>query len=228
MSKSILVIGDVHAPFTNAASLRRVEQLARQLKPKIVLQIGDAIDAFSFGKYPRTQNLMTPNKELDLAKRMIYQMWENLKKASPKSKLIQMVGNHDERIVKRLMEKAPELEFLYSIEKIFDLPRGVELIGAERDELIIDNILFMHGFRSKLGDHALHNGMNTVCGHSHRGGVIYHRLGDKTIWELNAGFIAQEDSIPLSYTKQRRISRWTQGAAFIDELGPRFIPFENT
>lgn len=227
MPKTIIAIGDCHFPFSNAASLFRIEQMAKQIKPQVILQIGDAMDAFSFGKYPRTHNLMTPNQELELGKKMLYQMWENLKKASPKSKMVQMTGNHDERVIKRLIEKAPELEFLYSIEQILDLPRGVEIIKSERDEFIIDDILFMHGFRSRLGDHAKHNGMNTVCGHSHLGGVVYQRLGKKTIWELNCGFIAKDQNcIPLGYTRQR-ISKWTQGVGLIDHLGPRFIPFEN-
>ncbi len=227
MSKRILVLGDCHFPFTNTASLRRVEQLARQLKPQIIIQIGDLLDLFSFSKYPRTLDLMTPKKELYLGKKMAWQMWENLRKASPKAKCFQIWGNHDERPVKKLMSNAPEFESLIDMKSIYDFPK-VELTNSERDELIIDGVLYMHGFRSKLGDHAIHNGISTVCGHSHRGGVSYHRLGDKTIWELNAGFIAEEDSVPLSYTKQRRISTWTQGCGYIDELGPRFIPFSNS
>ena len=64
MPKTIIAIGDCHFPFANAASLFRIEQMAKQIKPQVILQIGDAMDAFSFGKYPRTHNLMTPNQEL--------------------------------------------------------------------------------------------------------------------------------------------------------------------
>lgn len=223
--KSILAIGDVHAPFTNLASLRRVTQIAKDLKPEIIVQVGDALDMYSWGRWPRTLNLMTPAKELELGKKIIYQMWDDLKKAAPKAKCFQMIGNHDERPIKKLIDKAPELEFLYKVEAIFDLPRGVELSKCERDELIIDDICFMHGFRSKLGDHAAHNRMNTVCGHSHRGGVVFERLGEKTIWELNCGYLAAEHTTPLSYGKQRTISKWTQGCGYITELGPQFIAF---
>lgn len=226
MAKTILVVGDCHFPFTNMASLRQVVCLTKQLKPNIIIQVGDLFDLYSWSKYPRTLNLMTPKKELELGQKMAWQMWDDLKKASPKSKRIQIWGNHDERPILRLMEKAPELESLFDMKAIFDFP-GVEISNSQRDELVIGDILFQHGFRSKLGDHARHNGMNTVCGHSHRGGAVYLRLGEKTIWELNAGFLAKEDSVPLGYTKQRRISTWTQGCGLIDELGPRFIPFGN-
>jgi predicted phosphodiesterase len=223
--KTILVIGDTHLPFINASGLRQAENLAKQLKPNVIVQIGDLMDMYSWSKYPRTLNLITPKKELELGMKMAYQMWENLRKASPKSKCYQIYGNHDERPMLRLMEKAPELESLIDFKSIFTFP-GVETSNSQRDELIIGDILFQHGFRSKLGDHARHNGMNTVCGHSHKGGVFYMRLGEKTIWELNAGYLAKEDSTPLGYTKQRRISTWTLGVGFIDHLGPRFIPFD--
>lgn len=225
MSKSILVVGDAHFPFANTGSLRRIAELATQLKPHIIVQIGDLLDLFSFSKFPRSLNVMTPKKELELGQKMAYQMWENLRRASPRSKYFQLLGNHDERPIKRLLEKTPELESLLNIKAIYEFPH-VETMHSERDELIIGDILFMHGFR-KHGDHVKHNGMNTVCGHSHRGGVVYQRLGNKTLWELNAGYVALEDSVPLGYTKQRRISTWTQGVAVIDALGPRFIPFKN-
>ena len=110
------------------------------------------------------------------------------------------------------------------LRSLYDFP-GVEMSKSERDELFIDKICFMHGFRTKLGDHARHNGCNTVTGHSHRGGVVYMRLGKKTIWEANAGTICDEASEPLSYTRQSKLSTVTQGCTLIDHLGARFVAF---
>lgn len=227
MSQSILVLGDLHAPFVHAKSLARAIKLASLIKPKIIVQIGDLYDLYAFSKYPRSLDLMTPKQEINEGLEVTCRMWRELRKASPKSKCFQMIGNHDSRPVKRLIEKTPELERFLDLSSLYDFP-NVTMVPSERDELIIGDILFMHGFRSKLGDHARHNGKNTVCGHSHRGGVVYHRLGDKTLWELNAGFLANEKSYALSYTRQAKISTWTQGVGLIDELGPRFIPFANT
>lgn len=105
--------------------------------------------------------------------------------------------------------------------------KGVTTQPSERDELILEGILFMHGFRSKLGDHVYHNQLSTVVGHSHQGGCAYVRKGNKTLWELNCGFIGDPDSVPMSYTRQRTISRWTQGYGIIDKFGPRFVPLSN-
>lgn len=226
MSKTILAIGDAHFPFTCTKSIRKVIQLAELKKPDVIIQIGDLYDLFSFSKYPRSLDYIKPKDEIEQARILAEAMWRSLYKASPKSKRFQLLGNHDERPMKKIQAVAPEFESLISIKDLFSFP-NVETMNAERDELIIDKILIMHGFRSKLGDHARHNGMKTIVGHSHHGGVTYTRLGKDTIWELNCGFVANEDSVPLGYTKQRRISTWTQGCGWVDELGPRFIPFEN-
>jgi hypothetical protein len=101
----------------------------------------------------------------------------------------------------------------------------VEWIKQESEELILGDILFMHGFRSKLGDHVYHNGMNAVRAHDHLGGVVFQRKGKETIWELDVGFIGDPKALPMQYGKQTKIERWTLGAGFIDEMGPRFIPF---
>lgn len=222
--KTILVLGDVHAPFTNLRSLARINKLASELKPQVIVQVGDLYDMYAFSKFPRNVNLMTPKQEIDQGLDVTCRMWRDLRKAAPKAKCFCLVGNHDSRPIKRLVEKTPELAMFLDLRSLYDFP-GVTMAASERDEMTIDGIMFMHGFRGKLGDHARHNGCNTVTGHSHRGGVAYMRLGKKTIWEMNAGTICDENSEPLSYTRQRQISTVTQGVGFLDDKGPRFIAF---
>lgn len=224
MSYRILVAPDIHFPFHSRNGLKQFYSLASKLAPTHILQLGDLIDAYSLGRWPRSYNEMTPKQELESAREESLSFWATVKSLAPRSKCHQLIGNHDERLTKKLYALFPEAESLIDPGALFSF-KGVKTQDSERDELIIENICFMHGFRSKLGDHARANSMNTVCGHSHRGGVSYFRLGPKTLWELNAGHLADETSRPLSYTKQRQLSHWTLGCGFIDHLGPRFIPF---
>jgi predicted phosphodiesterase len=226
MGPRILVIGDVHFPFVNHKSLNQIYDFIKYVSPTIVLQIGDLYDLYSFSKFPRSHDIMSPKDELTQAYGDAYVMWEKIRKLAPRAKYFQMLGNHDDRLAKRVMERLPEAESFLDLKQMWSFPK-VEVSKSERDELYLHKILFMHGFRSKLGDHARHNGMSTVCGHSHLGGAVYIRLGNKTIFELNAGYIADEASKALSYTRQAKVSRWTQGFGYIDHLGPRFIPLEN-
>ncbi|MES3012649.1 MAG: metallophosphoesterase [Pseudomonadota bacterium] len=222
----VLAVGDAHCPWMLYRTLDGICAAARGLKPDIIIQLGDLYDFFSWTRFPRTYNLLTPIEEAKQGRKMAENMWARLAKAAPKAKLYQLRGNHDDRPYKRILEAAAEFEDLLKLDPLFQFD-GVETQPSSRDELIIQGVCYMHGFRSKLGDHARHNRMSTVCGHSHKGGVVTMRLGKKTLFECNAGFLGNPNSRPLSYGAQRKFNDQTQGFAFIDSLGPRFVPLPN-
>lgn len=224
MGYRILVAPDIHFPFHSRIGLRKFYTLADKLAPTHIIQLGDLIDAYSFSRHPKSYNLMTPAQEIEQARSEALGFWATLKRLAPRAKCHQLLGNHDERIDKKIAQLFPEAESLIDSSKMFSF-KGVITQPSERDELIIEDLCFMHGFRSKLGDHARHNSISTICGHSHRGGCVTMKLGQKTIFELNCGHLADATAKALSYTKQRLISNWTLGCGFIDELGPRFIAF---
>jgi hypothetical protein len=223
---TVLAIGDAHCPWMLFRSLDAICAAIKSIRPDIVLQLGDLYDFFSWTRFPRTHNLLTPVQEAKQGRKQAEHMWNRVRKAHPKAKRFQLRGNHDDRPYKRILEAAPEFEELLALDPYFKFD-GVETQPSSRDELVIQGVCYMHGFRSKLGDHARHNRMSTVCGHSHKGGVVTMRLGKKTLWECNAGFIANPFSRPLSYGMQRKFNDQTQGFAVIDARGPRFVPLPN-
>lgn len=188
-----------------------------------IVQVGDLYDLFSFSKYPRSLNVGTPKDEILQGRAMAEEFWRLLQKRCPKATCYQLLGNHDERPAKRILEKAPELEALIDIKHLWEF-KGVKTIHDPREELMLDGIYFQHGFRSKLGDHAKFNQASTVCGHSHVGGVVFFPLRDKILFELNAGYLAGDEE-PMRYTRQS-LTRWTHGFGIIDALGPRFVPIK--
>ena len=222
----ILCIGDVHFPWANRSAILRALQIARHLKPTIVLQLGDLYDLYSYSRFARSPNILTPAEEVRRGRRQAEEFWQRLRDAAGRrAQRFQLRGNHDERIAKRVLETMPELErFLDHLSALWEFD-GVKTQAAERDELIIDGVCYMHGYR-KHGDHVRYNLMSTVCAHSHLGGVVYLRHRTKTLFELNAGYIALASAVPMSYGKQKQITRSTPGVGVIDEYGPRFIPFK--
>ena len=225
MAKRYLVVGDIHAPFANIKTITRIMELTKALGPfDYVIQIGDSYDFFSQAKWAKTNQLMTGAEEIKEGRAMLVNFWQAIQKANKrKGKYYQLTGNHCARPYKRLLDKAPELEPFFSYEQFFKYP-GVKTIMNYKQELILNGICFMHGYRTKLGDHARFNLMPTVCGHTHKGGTVFFPHRGKMLWELNAGFCADATSVPLSYALQT-ISKQTQGCGIIDEYGPRFIPF---
>lgn len=194
-----------------------------------MVQIGDLYDFYSFSRFPWSRNIMTPQQEVMEGRQLAEDMWDKIKSIVPKAELYQLRGNHDDRPYKRLLEKCPEFELFGGIDDYYKFD-GVNTICSQREELFINDICFIHGYRGRIGDHLKFNHMNTVTGHTHRGGVLYFPIRFETLWELNAGHMTDRTAKPLSYTAQKRISNWTLGYGLIDQWGPRFVSlnFEKT
>lgn len=221
-----LAIGDVHAPWTVWRTLYKIIEYAEAKKPKHIVQLGDLYDMYSWTRFARTQNLYTPRQELKHGRRVAETLWAKLRKAAPRAKLWQLRGNHDVRPHKKVMGAAPECEdLILGVDALWQFD-NVETILDPRETLELGGVVYTHGFR-KHGEHVLQTHRNTVVGHLHVGGTVYVRHGQKTLWELNAGFCGNPDAVPLSYTQLRKYGKTTQGFAAIDDAGPRFIHLPN-
>lgn len=231
MAKKIFVLGDIHFPYHSKLALDRAYEAIEREQPDIVVQQGDLFDLYCFSKYSKKLDFITPKNELVRARAEAVKMWAHIQKIVPNAKCYQLLGNHDERMKKRVSEKLPEFIHLFDqvFKDIFSFD-DVHTMSGERDELDIDGIKFIHGYLSKLGDHMKKNLGNTVVGHSHTGGVVYRKQNNKIIWELNAGFLANEKAMPLQYGQQKT-NQWTLGYGVIEKningiWEPRFVPIE--
>lgn len=221
---SCLILGDFHAPFQHKKAVAWAIEMIARLKPTRIVQAGDLFDMFSWSKFPTSRNHFTPQQEAQLGREAAEKLWADARKAAPKAECFQLMGNHDVRPMKRVLEAAPALEVFLNFRPYFEFD-GVKLIQDPREELAIDGVYFIHGHRTRLGAHRDYLLAPTVVGHTHKGGVVYRNVRGRTIWELNVGFLADAQSKGLSYTSQK-IDDCTLGIGWIDELGPRFIPYQ--
>lgn len=221
-----LFIGDTHFPFIHKPTLEQIYAFCELMKPELVVQVGDLYDAYSHAKFARSHNVFTPRDEHSAGRRMAEEMWAKIRSIVPNARCIQVLGNHDVRPMRRILEVYPEAEDWISeiLRKTMSF-EGVETIMDIREELILPGqVMVIHGYRSKLGEHRDHTLMNAVCGHQHVGGVVFknfHGIGVR--WELNCGLVGDPQAKGLSYTPQK-ITNWTLGWGWLDEHGPRFIP----
>lgn len=226
MAKKIAVLGDVHLPWCHKPTLSRFFEFVAAEQPDYVIQVGDLYDMLSHTRFARSLDVTTPKQEITEARVGAEEIWRIVQKRAPKAVCYQILGNHDVRPMQRVFEKYPEIASLIDLSHLWKFD-GVNTVLDEKQELEIEGILFMHGFRSKLGDHAKYNQQSTVCGHSHRGGVHFFPVRNQIVFELNAGYVADPTAAALSYGKQKLIN-WTHGWGFVDEFGPRFIPVGNS
>jgi predicted phosphodiesterase len=219
--KDTLILGDTHFPFVSQDALTAVYEFCDRVKPKRIIQVGDLYDMFSAGKFPRSRNIYNPHEEIALGAEMAKAMWEMLQKLSPGAECFQILGNHDVRPIKRVIEAFPEGEVFFSLDRYFQFT-GVKTLMDIRQPLIFPEFTVIHGHKTKLGDHRDELHQNVICGHSHRGGVSFRVIGGRILWELNAGYLGNPESKALSYTPLK-VTNWTHGLGYVDQDGPRFI-----
>lgn len=226
----IVSIPDMHAPWGSLKYILYIRDFIKAFKPTHIVNIGDLYDLYNYSRYAKSfKSKRTPQQEDIDGREQAQMMWELFRKAAPKAQCFQLKGNHCIRMQKRILEKDNSFEHIIDeyVSKLFTFD-GVKTLEDDRSELVINDILFIHGYYSNLGDHMKQNRQSTVVGHSHRGGVVTLRHGDDTLFELNCGHIADDTQLPFSYTPQRT-TFWTPGFGVIEELknnviSPRFIP----
>lgn len=182
-----------------------------------IVQLGDVLDLYVFSKYARSLGITTAMdvvKGLELAQ----EFWETLRKLHPSAKLIQLLGNHDERMAKRIAERLPELEDLISIHDKYKFD-GVTTLPSARDYVDIGGVVYVHGWLSKSLDHAKYFNKPVVHGHTHRASITFDR---QDLWSMECGYLADKNSLPLQYT-QSKFSKWTTASGLIVNGKPRLI-----
>lgn len=212
------VFGDLHLPWHKREAVYRALDL---LTPdmNLVLQVGDIYDLYSFSRFPRSHNIMTPGEELSVARDYYCWFWGEVRYRCPGARLVQLLGNHDVRPVKRILERAPELETIANrgFLDLFESP-GVELI--QNDEFVWNDIAFIHGYLGRAGDHARTSNKCVVHGHSHKPGVTVLRPG---LWEMDVGYLGDEKAPCFAYSAWKRAAPMTRALGLIDQLGPRVV-----
>lgn len=220
----LVCINDIHWPFHAQKVIDRFYRYVGDEKPEYVLLNGDARDRYSHARFPRSHNVFTPREEDALSEKLNREFWEEVKKLSPKSKCIQMMGNHDIRPLKMVLDAYPEAEdwIKQALEKSFTFD-GVKTIFDPREELMLSgDIMVHHGYKSGLGEHRDYSHYNCIIGHTHKAGIVYRNVRNSVLWEMNTGYAGDPEAKGLSYTSQK-ITIWTQGFGVVNQDGPRII-----
>ncbi len=226
MNGRIVGVGDAHLPWADPEVLAWVYDRISAIKPDYVVQIGDLYDFYSLSNFARSLDLIKPVDEFTRAREGAETFWQEVRRAAGRNAgRIQLIGNHEARLVKRVLEKLPEAISLMSIHETFQFD-DVQTQKDENEEIIIKGphgheIVLMHGFK-KHGDHMAYNRMSTMRGHLHEGNVTVMKYRKRVLWELDCGTVANLGAPVFNYRNQKELSRWTNGLGVVDEFGPRF------
>jgi hypothetical protein len=216
MPKNVLIIGDLHLPWTHPKYKKFCQDTKRKYKCTEVVFIGDVVDLCGLGFWEQDPDGMSPGHEMDLAQLGVNE-W---KKAFPKAKVC--IGNHDARTFRLAKKAGQPLKTMRSFAETWETP------GWDWDfEHMIDDTLFLHGFGSGLV--AAHKIMvkrhkSVVMGHIHTGaGVLWNTTEGKRMFAMNVGCGIDCRSYAFHYAKDH-LDRPVLGCGVVVNGAAQFIP----
>lgn len=227
-----VVYGDTHVPFHDPAALAVVRGIVRDVKPDILLNVGDLVDAWQisrFDKDPTRRDSLQDN--IDEARQHLAEM----ALAAPKSRRVLLEGNHEARLTRTIWGldgAARELPKLRLFQQAMTWPTLLETnaIGwdfvPDREQTktqILPKIITKHGSVVRPSSGAAAKGEWTkygrsgLSGHTHRLGHFFHRDHNGTASWIETGctclldppygtdFDWQQGVAVITWNKDRRL-----------------------
>jgi len=153
--RRILVVGDIHAPFTLDGYLEFCKDVYDKYLCNQVIFIGDILDNHYSSYHETDPNGMSGADELEIAIAQVAEWSE----AFPVADVI--IGNHDRLIMRKAFSSAVPKEWIKSYNEVL----GTNWNWTER--IVYDNVQYVHGEGGTARTKARNDMMSTVSGHIH-------------------------------------------------------------
>ena len=208
----IFFIPDTHIPFHDKKAYGIAVKAAQKFKPDTLVILGDFADFYSVSFHEKNpERKETLIEEIQAVKTELAYLSQHIK---AKRKIF-IAGNHEHRLERYLISKAPELFNMVRIPKLLELEKlGWEYV-AYRDYVKLGKLLVTHdtgsaglnAHRSSLKDAG---GSSVLIGHTHRMAMQMEQTTEGQ-FVCGAMFGWLGDPAEIDYMHRTKTRNWTQG-----------------
>lgn len=189
---NILVIGDLHEPFSLKGYLEFCKQQYIKYKCNKVIFIGDIIDNHYSSYHETDADGLGGGEELDLAIKRISKWYE----AFPEATVI--IGNHDRMIMRKAQTSAIPKAWIKNYKDVLDTPNWDFV-----DRLVIGDVQYIHGEAGEARSKCTADLMSTVQGHLHTKAYTEWFVGANfKVFGSQVGCGIDHDSYAMGYAKR--------------------------
>jgi predicted phosphodiesterase len=215
--KTALVLPDIHVPYHDEDAIKLILKVAKDIKPDQIVQLGDLVDFYPISHYrkdPDRSSGTALQYELDCTKDLL----ATLSAIAPTTVL---QGNHEERLAKYLVEKAPGLCGLraLTVPKLLGIDNKRSFYKA-KGGVHLGKLLLLHG--NEVSDRGVASSggtckkgveklnMSVGIGHIHRLGSFYVTSAGQGVQSgYEFGCLCQKDVEYMSF------SNWQTGFGYV-------------
>jgi predicted phosphodiesterase len=188
--RRILVIGDIHAPFTLEGYLEFCQDVYARYNLNQVIFIGDILDNHYSSYHETDPSGLSGKDELECAIEHVA-LW---KEAFPVADVI--IGNHDRLIMRKAFSSDVPKEWIKSYNEVL----GTNWNWTER--IVYDNVQFVHGEGGTARTKARNDMMSTVSGHIHTQAYTEWLVGRNfKVFAMQVGCGVDASSYAAAYAK---------------------------
>lgn len=187
----VLVIGDLHEPFTLKGYLEFCLETYNNYNCNRVVFIGDIVDNHAASYHESDPDGLGGGDELDLCIKKL-KRWHD---TFPDADVI--LGNHDIMVARKAQTSNIPKKWIKSYQEVLEVPTWNFV-----EELVIDEVMYVHGIGSKAHIRAQKNMMSTVQGHHHTDCYTMWYVGKKDkIFGMQVGCGIDINSYAMAYAK---------------------------
>ncbi len=191
-NKKVLVIGDLHLPFTLDGYLEHCINTYKQYNCNEVIFIGDIIDNHASSFHIPDADGYSAGYELKLAIQQVKEWY----KAFPKATII--IGNHDRIIMRKAQASGLSKMWIKDYAEVLGVPNWNFVESIE-----IDNVLYLHGEGGVARTRARRDLCSIVQGHLHTQASVDWIVGKNfKIFACQTGCGIDAKAYAMAYAKE--------------------------
>jgi hypothetical protein len=209
----VLVFSDAHFwPGIRSTAYKGLLWAIKNLKPKAIINNGDAFDGANISRHPRIGWDSKPSvvQELKACEAAL----EEIEESANGAKLVWSLGNHDARFENRLANTVPEFMHIGGFKLSDHFPAWIPCWSCwPTDEVVVKH-------RFKNGVHATHNntvnaGISVVTGHLHSLKVTPFSDYNGVRFGVDTGTLAEIDGPQFTDYMEDNPANWRSGFAVL-------------
>lgn len=140
----IIVASDVHFPYQDDKAIEAFIRYVEEKQPKVVILNGDVLDFYKLSRFSKDPAGKNPAEEIEMCREFL----KSVRKVVPNSDIYYVIGNHETRLEKYVLDNAPQIACL--VDNVF------EIIKVDREDMCVkgcasltvnDTFVFKHGTR---------------------------------------------------------------------------------
>lgn len=225
----VLILSDIHFPEQEKRAIDAAISYGRANDANLVILNGDIFDCHEISRFDKDPRAKRYVEELKIGR----PFFPYLRSQFPKARIVYKEGNHEERLEKYIVPRAPallELECLSWPSLLGLRDSGVDWLGDKR-KIGLGKLSVFHGHELGGGGECVHPakrlfdkaGESSLAGHHHRKDEYHKRTASgKEIATWVTGCLCHTRPYWLKY------NNWTNGFAFVRTYKDgSFEPVEN-